>query len=97
MHAVLDCSWNALTAQDCAAAAPRYWLRFTLLGGPDLLLYAVRRGRWAHVGRAGMAMLVYWAVVAWRVSVAPAAAIWTLVVPYLITSAALMFGNWQVL
>lgn len=72
----------------------RYWLRFALLGSIEVPLYAWRRGRRAWALRTAAAIAAYWVAVAllWRRNWV--ATLYTLVLPYAVSSLLLMFGNW---
>lgn len=74
--------------------SPRYWLRFMLLGVFELPLYALQRGRRVEAVRAAasMALGATLTLLLWRRCWV--ATLYTLVLPYVISSLALMFGNW---
>lgn len=85
-----------LQAGDPWSLAPprRYWLRFALLGSVEVPLYAWRRGRRAWALRAAASIGAYWAAVALLARRNWVATLYTLVVPYALSSLLLMFGNW---
>lgn len=72
----------------------RYWCRYWLGAWVELPLYALRRKRYAWCAAAAVSAAAYWAVVAalWRLN--PVATTWVLLVPFALSSFALMFGNW---
>lgn len=57
-------------------------------------MYAYRKGRLDLLLKCLLSEALYLAVVGVCVWANPVAAVWLLVVPYLVTSLALMFGNW---
>jgi hypothetical protein len=83
-----------LTASLPRPAACSYWLRFALLGSIEVPLYAWRRGRQAWALRTAAAIACYWAVVVVLWARNPVATLYTLVLPYALSSLLLMFGNW---
>ena len=82
---VTDTRWHAWR---------RYWLRHAVGAWVELLVYAARRKRWRLLAQCMMTEALYIAAVRalwlWR----PVPTLWVLVIPYLLTSLALMFGNW---
>lgn len=72
----------------------RYWLHFMLLGVFELPWYAVRRGRTAEAARAALSMAANSCIVLllWRRCCV--ATLYTFVLPFVISSLAMMFGNW---
>ncbi len=74
--------------------ARRYWLRHTAGGLLEVPQYALRKRRWALAARCVASECAYLgtALALWRAR--PTASLWALLVPYLATSLALMFGNW---
>jgi hypothetical protein len=83
-----------LSAYLSACLSCSYWLRFMLLGVFELPLYALRRGRQAEAARAVLSMGANAAVVLLLARRCWVATLYTLVLPYLVSSLALMFGNW---
>jgi len=73
---------------------PRYWLRFMLLGVFELPLYALQRGRRAEAVRAAASMALDATLTLLLWHRCWVATLYTLVLPYVISSLALMFGNW---
>lgn len=67
-----------------------------LLGVFELPLYALRRGRQAEAARAVLSMGAHAAAVLLLWRRCWVATLYTLVLPYLVSSLALMFGNWCV-
>src|SRR5947209_2787692 len=74
----------------------RYWLRFLALGCLELPLYAWRRRRRSTAAAAACNMAVYWAAVEALWLRNPVATLYTLLLPYALSSFLLMFGNWCV-
>ncbi|GBF88896.1 fatty acid desaturase [Raphidocelis subcapitata] len=81
--------------RDSPLAFLRYWLRFALLGSVEVPLYAWRRGRRGWAVRAVAAIAGYWAVVGALYTRNPVATLYTLALPYALSSLLLMFGNWS--
>jgi hypothetical protein len=77
-----------------ATRARRYWLRHAAGGLLEVPLYALRKRRWALAARCVASECAYLgtALALWRAR--PTATLWALLVPYIATSLALMFGNW---
>jgi hypothetical protein len=71
-----------------------YWLRFLVVSAVELPLYALRRSRNGHAAAAAASMAAGWLLTAvlWRRCAV--ATFYTLLLPYLVSSLALMFGNW---
>jgi hypothetical protein len=80
--------------RDSPLAFLRYWLRFALLGSVEVPLYAWRRGRRGWAARAAAAIAGYWAAVGALAARNPVATLYTLALPYALSSLLLMFGNW---
>lgn len=74
-----------------------YWCRYWIGAWFELPGYALRRKRYGWAVGTVSAETLYLLAIAllWRVN--PVATLWTLVVPFGISSFALMFGNWWVL
>ncbi len=72
----------------------RYWLRFAVGIGVELPLYAARRRRLGLALRCLVSWAAYIAAVGAALRLRPVAALWTLLVPYLLSSCLLMLGNW---
>ncbi len=72
----------------------RYWLRHGVAIWVELPLYALRKRRYGAAGRCLLAEAAYCAATAalWRVN--NVATTWVFLLPFLISSFALMFGNW---
>ena len=88
-HASLDA-----TADRPPSWLRRYWLRHGVGAWVELLVYALRRRRYRLFAESLLAEGLYLgalrALWLWR----PAATLWVFLIPYAITSLALMFGNW---
>lgn len=72
----------------------RYWLRYLLGIWVELPLYAVKAQRWQMAMQCVCweALYITVTVLLWHVN--KIATVWTLLVPLVISSFALMFGNW---
>lgn len=72
----------------------RYWFRHAVGAWVELLVYALRRRRFLLLGEClcmeSAYILAVYMLWQWR----PVATLWTLVLPYCLSSLALMFGNW---
>ena len=88
-----DASSTERYRRDSLAAFLAYWLRYALLAWAEVPLRCLRYRRWALLGASMAAEAAYFAccVVAWRAN--PRAALWVLMVPYALSSLALMFGK----
>ena len=71
-----------------------YWLRYWVLAWGELPLYAARRRRWRELAACLAAELAYLGVVRALWLFNPLATKWVFVVPFFLSSFALMFGNW---
>lgn len=80
--------------RDSPAAFLLYWLRFAAGAWIEVPLRCLRYRRWGLLAGSVAAEAAYFAVgaAAWRAN--PRAALWVLVLPYCVSSLALMFGNW---
>ncbi|KAG2450768.1 hypothetical protein HYH02_004605 [Chlamydomonas schloesseri] len=74
----------------------RYWIRFWLCTWVELPAYALRKGRLGQAAGCAACALGYWVAVVglWR-HVNPVATLWVLLVPFFVSTFALMFGNWS--
>ncbi len=75
-------------------SACSYWLRYLVGIWIELPLYALEAQRWRMVLECLSLEAVYIALVAGLWHINQAATVWTLIVPLMVTSFALMFGNW---
>lgn len=73
-----------------------YWMRFLFWTWFELPVYAARHSRYGLSGGTLVGESLYWAVVAalWRYN--PVATLWTLVLPLVVSTLLLSFGNWWV-
>ena len=71
-----------------------YWLRYWIFAWGELPLYAARRRRWRELAACLAAELAYLGVVRALWLFNPLATKWVFVVPFFLSSFALMFGNW---
>ncbi|KAL4446747.1 hypothetical protein ABPG77_007991 [Micractinium sp. CCAP 211/92] len=80
--------------RDSLAAFLRYWLRYALAAWLEVPLRCLRYRRWGLLAASVAAETAYFAAAAaaWRAN--PRATLWVLVLPYCVSSLALMFGNW---
>lgn len=76
------------------SACCSYWLRYLVGIWVELPLYAIKGQRWCMVLECLSLEAVYIALVARLWHINQAATVWTLIVPLMVTSFALMFGNW---
>lgn len=72
-----------------------YWLRHALCSLVELPLYCIRRQRWDLLGKLVLGGVLWITVVTAMYGVAPVQTKWILIIPYLVTSFLLMFGNWS--
>ncbi|KAL0036947.1 hypothetical protein WJX77_006197 [Trebouxia sp. C0004] len=72
-----------------------YWLRYLVGIWIELPLYAIKAQRWHVVLECLSLEAVYIALVACLWHINRAATVWTCIVPLMVTSFALMFGNWS--
>ena len=72
----------------------RYWVRHATAAWLELLLYAGRKRRLGVLLKSAAAETLCFGTiyVLWRWQ--PVQTLWVFILPYIITSAALMFGNW---
>lgn len=71
-----------------------YWVRYLAGIWLELPLYAIKAGRWGMVCQCLTMEALYIALVVALCYLNTAATVWTLIVPLVITSFALMLGNW---
>ncbi len=78
-----------------AAHAPRrYWFRHAVLTWIELPIYALRCGRVKLAASAFGAELCYIAAVVALHRARPVATLWVFMLPYVLSTLAMMFGNW---
>jgi hypothetical protein len=65
-----------------------------LLASLELPLYAARRGRSREAATCAVSMACYWAGTALLARRCWVATLYTLLLPFVVSSLALMFGNW---
>lgn len=96
LQPVLPCTSTCRPCHPTLTPIPgrRYWLRFALLGSIEVPLYAWHRGRRACALRAAASIAAYWLAVGWLWRCNAVATLYTLVLPYALSSLLLMFGNW---
>jgi fatty acid desaturase len=72
-----------------------YWVRFMVGSWVELPYYALKKRRWdlfaGCAGGMGASLATYWYLHALN----PIAAFWTVAMPFLVVSTAMMFGNWS--
>lgn len=71
-----------------------YWVRYLAGIWVELPLYAIKAGRWGMVCQCVTMEALYIALVVALCHLNTAATVWTLILPLVITSFALMLGNW---
>ncbi|KAK9827031.1 hypothetical protein WJX74_004078 [Apatococcus lobatus] len=71
-----------------------YWLRFVVAIWFELPRYAWRAGSKRRAASLSLSLLGYWVSIclSWRFN--QPATLWVLIIPFFVTSLALMFGNW---
>ncbi|KAL6781577.1 hypothetical protein ACKKBF_B08580 [Auxenochlorella protothecoides x Auxenochlorella symbiontica] len=72
-----------------------YWARFALGSWFELPWVAARAGRWGVLAACLACETGYLAGVRWALRASPVAALWTLALPFAVSSLALMLGNWS--
>jgi hypothetical protein len=72
----------------------RYWVRHTSAAWIELLFYALRKRRIGVLLKSAVAQIIWIVAVGVLWGLKPVQTLWAFVLPYIITSAALMFGNW---
>ncbi len=72
----------------------RYWCRYWIGAWFELPAYALKKQRYEMAATTISSEVLYWGVlsVLWRVN--PVATLWCWVIPFLLSSFLLMFGNW---
>jgi len=71
-----------------------YWARFTFAIWFQLPFYAWRRGRYSLLYKNLLASVFYMVGLYLLYSWKPVATLWVFIIPFAVTSFALMFGNW---
>ena len=72
----------------------RYYLRFLLIGLPELILYFYQRKNWKLFRRVLVGEGAYWSVVALGLWLRPQATLAVLVIPLVLMRTLMMMGNW---
>ena len=72
-----------------------YFLRFILFGWIEMPVYAAKKRRWGVLLQVIAGLVGHFTVAGLLWSLNPVAAKWTVLAPYVLVSAALMFGNWS--
>jgi fatty acid desaturase len=73
-----------------------HWTRHALLGPIEVPFVAFINQRWSLLAACLATELSYITVVAWLFfNIAPIATSWVFILPYIVSSFALMFGNWS--
>lgn len=72
-----------------------YWVRFWAAIWIELPLYAFWRRRYGLLAQALGSLAAFATVAALLQRVSPVATLWVLVVPFFVSSLAMMFGNWS--
>ena len=89
LHAL---GWRELNCSDFLPY--RYWAKHSLGAWIAVPLYAYRKQRYALLWECLLSESTYLGIVGLTSHTNPVAALWLLILPYFITSLALMFGNW---
>jgi fatty acid desaturase len=71
-----------------------YYLRFLIIGLPELLFYFYKRNNWKLFGRVLIGEGSYWALVALGLWLRPEATLVVLVIPLVLMRTLMMMGNW---
>jgi fatty acid desaturase len=72
----------------------RYYLRFLVIGLPELMLYFYKRKNWKLFSRVLTGEGVYWSIVGVALWLRPDAALVVLVIPLVLIRTLMMMGNW---
>jgi fatty acid desaturase len=72
----------------------RYYLRFLLIGLPELMLYFYKRKNWKLFRRVLLGEGVYWSIVGIGLWFRPEATLAVLIVPLVLIRTLMMMGNW---
>jgi fatty acid desaturase len=90
-----DLSSTAGFQRDSVLAFLTYWLRFTVGSCVELPMYAWRQKRYSMAAQCALGFAGTFAVYSFTARINSVAALWIFVVPYFVSSLALMFGNWS--
>ncbi|PNH03607.1 Pumilio 3 [Tetrabaena socialis] len=90
-----DLTSTEAVQRDSLRSFARYWVRFWLCTWVELPAYAARKGRSREGATCAACALAYWAAIAGLVAACPVATLWALVLPFFVSTFALMFGNWS--
>ena len=77
------------------ACVCRYWVRFWLGTWLELPAYAAQKRRYGYMAGTLATESLYWAALVVLYRFHPTATTWALVVPFFVSTFALMFGNWS--
>lgn len=104
-HCVMHHTGNNKRSNDASSTEPYlrynplhfliYWARHAILGPVEVPLVAAKKKRWGLLAACLFTETAYVAAIAGLRSIAPAATLWVFIVPYIVSSLALMFGNWS--
>jgi len=72
----------------------RYYLRFLLIGLPELCLYFGARKNWKLLGRVVLGEGVYWSLIVALFWLRPEATLIVLLIPLVLIRTLMMMGNW---
>lgn len=73
----------------------QYWSRYVFAIWFQLPYYAYKRGRYELVARSMFNMVTFMTLITVSYRYNPTAATWVFIVPFLVSSFAMMFGNWS--
>ena len=90
-----DLSSTAGFQRDSVLAFLAYWLRFTIGSCVELPMYAWKQKRYSMAAQCALGFAGTFAAYSFTARINSVAALWIFVVPYFVSSLALMFGNWS--
>lgn len=90
----LDLSSTMHYKRDSVVHYLHYWMRFSLLIWIELPLYAIKKNRTKTLVRLVACLCLYWISVYALYNKFAAATTWTFLLPFVVSSFLLTFGNW---
>lgn len=104
-HTVMHHTENNLFPYDISSTEPyqrdnvmhflHYLLKYMIAAWAELPYYAFRRGRYALGAQCITSATAYLCSIYWMYSYKPVQTLWVFILPFCITSLALMLGNWS--
>ena len=83
-----------MTSDGRGCVPSRYWFRHAALAWVELPIYAFSCRRYALAAQVMAAEILYglyiYAMYQWK----PVATLWLFIIPYVLSTLAMMFGNW---